>query len=145
MTRREQALSALFARLNAVAGPKLLRNAAAPEAIPPQGLMILRDDGVDQQPEPEATLSPVLYSVTHIAGLEIYVERGQGANRDAMLDALLAEVGALLAADRTLGGAVDYVRALPPRTDDLYTAGSATTKAALAPVELTYDTPDLLL
>lgn len=145
MTKREQALAALFERLGAVAGPEKLRNAAAPEAVPAQGLIIMRDDGIDKRPDPEASLSPVVYSVTHIAGLEIYVERGEGSNRDAQLDALLAAVGEALDQDRTLAGAIDYARALSPQTDDLYTAGSATTKAALVPIELTYDTPDLLV
>lgn len=51
--------------------------------------------------EPEVTLSPLRYHYQHRAEIEAVV---QGATRDAAFDTLCAHVGAVIAADRTLGG-----------------------------------------
>ncbi len=68
----------------------------------------------------------------------------QGAARDTAFDTLCANVGAAIAADRTLGGLCDWVEAEAPRPVDLAVEGAASLKAAVVPVILHYSTADPL-
>ena len=96
--KREAILAALHARLQTLAA-SVLRGDVLPERIPATGLIILRDGKPD---EPEVKLSPLTYFYEHRAELEVVIQAGNG--RDALFDALTADIGAVLAADRTLGG-----------------------------------------
>lgn len=136
-TPRETILVALHARLSSLP-VTALRGDVLPERIPPAGLMILRDG---EPGEPEVTLSPLTYHYRHRAEIEAVV---QGANRDATFDALCASIGAVIAADRTLGGLCDWVEAEAPQTVDLPVEGAASLKAAVIPVILHYSTTDPL-
>ncbi|WP_114393518.1 acyl-CoA transferase [Oleisolibacter albus] len=144
---RETALSALLVRLAAVPNATAGREIAVPERIPPGGLLILRD-GVPG--EPEVTLSPLLYHYDHIAEIEALVQAADpplgrpGSGRARALDDLLRALAASLAADRTLGGTVDWLAWGAPETEDIAVAGGAAIKAARVPVTLTYSTPDPL-
>ena len=100
--------------------------------------MILRDG---EPGEPEVTLSPLTYHYRHRAEIEAVV---QGADRDATFDALCASIGAVIAADRTLGGLCDWVEAEAPQPVDLPVEGAASLKAAVIPVILHYSTTDPL-
>lgn len=137
LTPRETILVALHARLSALP-PTALRGDVLPERIPLAGLMILRDG---QPGQPEVTLSPLRYHYQHRAEIEAVV---QGANRDATFDALCASIGAVIAADRILGGLCDWVEAEAPQTVDLPVEGAASLKAAVIPVILHYSTTDPL-
>ena len=137
-SRREQVLAALLARLQTLATP-VLRGEVLPERIPTTGLIILRDG---KPGEPEVTLSPLTYFYEHRAELEVVIQAGAG--RDALFDALTAEIGAVLAADRTLGGLCDWVEAEAPEPVDLPIEGSAALKAAVITVVLHYASPDSL-
>ena len=77
----------------------------------------------------------------HRAEIEAVV---QGAARDAAFDTLCASIGAVIAADRTLGGLCDWVEAEAPRPVDLPVEGAASLKAAVIPVVLHYSTADPL-
>ena len=68
----------------------------------------------------------------------------QGTGRDTAFDTLCASIGAVLAADRTLGGLCDWVEAEAPRPVDLPVEGAASLKAAVIPVILHYSTSDPL-
>jgi hypothetical protein len=144
---REAALSALQARLAAVPGAVAGRAIAVPERIPPGGLLILRDG---EPGVPEITLSPLLHHYDHVAEIEVLVQGtdpppgGTGAGRARALDDLLRALAASLAADRTLGGTVDWLAWGAPETEDIAVAGGAAIKAARLPVTLTYTTPDPL-
>lgn len=100
-TTRETVLAALHTRLQPLAAT-VLRDEALPERIPPSGLIILRDG---EPGEPEMTLSPLRYHYQHRAELEVIVQAGTG--RASTFDALIAAIGAALAADQTLGGLCD--------------------------------------
>ena len=138
-TTRETVLAALHTRLQPLAALSL-RDDVLPERIPATGLIILRDG---QPGEPEVTLSPLRYHYQHRAELEVVIQAGTG--RDALFDALTADIGAALAADRTLGGLCDWVEAEAPEPVDLPIDGAATLKAAVITVILHYATQDPLI
>ena len=131
-SRRESVLAALYALLQTQPAP-VQRGEVLPERLPSAGLLILRDGDPG---EPAITLSPLCYHYQHRAEVEAIVQTGTG--RDAAFDALSAGVGAVLSADRTLGGLCDWVEAEAPRPVDLAVDGAATLKAAVIPVVLHY-------
>ena len=137
-TPRETILAALHSRLETLAAP-VLRGDVLPERIPPTGLINLRDG---KPGEPEVTLSPLTYFYEHRAELEVVIQTGAG--RDALFDALTADIGAALAADRTLGGLCDWVEAEAPEPVDLPIEGAAALKAAVITIVLHYATQDPL-
>ena len=135
---RETILAALHARLQTLAAP-VLRGEVLPERIPATGLIILRDG---KPGDPEVTLSPLTYFYEHRAELEVVIQAGTG--RDALFDALTADIGTVFAADRTLGGLCDWVDAEAPEPVDLPIEGAAALKAAVIIVVLHYATGDPL-
>ena len=137
-TTRETILAALHTRLQTLAVP-VLRGDVLPERIPATGLIILRDG---KPGEPEVTLSPLTYFYEHRAELEVVIQAGTG--RDTLFDALTASIGAVLAADRTLGGLCDWVEAEAPEPVDLPIEGAAALKAAMIIIVLHYSSPDPL-
>jgi hypothetical protein len=137
-TTRETILAALLARL-ATLPASALRGEVLPERVPALGLLILRDGDPG---EPEVTLSPLAYHYQHRAEIEAVVQAA--SDRDVAFDTLVANVGAALAADRTLGGLCDWVEAEAPRPIDLAVEGAATLKAAVIPVVLHYASADPL-
>jgi hypothetical protein len=134
---RETILAALHARLLALAATAV-RGEILPERVPAAGLLILRDG---EAGEPEVTLSPLRYHYQHRAEIEAVV---QVADRDAAFDTLCASVGAVIAADRTLGGLCEWVEAEAPRPVDLPVEGAASLKAAVIPIVLHYSAEDPL-
>ena len=137
-SKRELVLSALHTQLQTLAAP-VLRGDVLPERMPSTGLINLRDG---KPGEPEVTLSPVTYFYEHRAELEVVIQSGTG--RDALFDALAADIGAVLAADRTLGGLCDWVEAEAPEPVDLPIEGAASLKAAVITIVLHYATTDPL-
>jgi len=137
-TPRETILTALADLLRTVPHVPVLRGAVLPERVPPAGLMILRDG---EPGEPGVTLSPLRYHYQHRAEIEAVV---QGEARDAAFAALCASIGAVISADRTLGGRCDWVEAEAPRPVDLPVEGAASLKAAVIPIILHYSTADPL-
>ncbi|WP_428540042.1 acyl-CoA transferase [Profundibacter sp.] len=140
-TPRESILQALLATLQSVSGPAVLRGAILPERIPLGGLLILRDGDPGT---PEVTLSPLQYHFEHRAEVEVIVQGKMPAARDAVFDALLAELASAITADRTLGGLCDWVEAEAPQPVDLPVEGAEALKAAIVPINLTYTTADPL-
>ena len=138
-SKRETVLTALQARLQTLAAP-VLRGEVLPERIPATGLIILRDG---KPGEPEVALSPLTYFYEHRAVLEVVIQAGSG--RDALFDELIRAIGAVLAADRTLGGLCDWVEAEAPEPVDLPIEGAAALKAALIIILLNYASPDPLI
>ena len=138
-SKRELILAALQARLQTLAAP-VLRGEVLPERIPPTGLIILRDG---KPGEPDVTLSPLTYFYEHRAELEVVIQAGTG--RDTLFDALAADIGMALTADRTLGGLCDWVEAEAPEPVDLPIEGAAALKAAVITIVLHYATSDPLL
>ena len=136
-TLRETILTALHARLQTLSATAP-RGEVLPERIPAAGLVILRDGDPG---EPEVTMSPLRYHFEHKAELEVVV---QGANRDMAFDALVASIGGVIEADRTLGGLCDWMETEAPRPVDLPVEGAATLKAGVVTVVLHYTTASQL-
>ena len=136
-TPRETILTALNARLSALPATTL-RGEVLPERVPAAGILILRDGDPG---EPAVTLSPLRYHYQHRAEIEAVV---QGSDRDTTFTALCASIGAVLSADRTLGGLCDWVEAEAPRPVDLPIEGAASLKAAVISVVLHYSAGDPL-
>jgi len=138
MTPREPILTALADLLRTVPHVPVLRGEVLPERISPAGLIILRDGDAG---DPAVTLSPLIYHFQHRTELEVIV---QGADRDTAFAALCAQIGAVIRADRTLGGRCDWVEAEAPQPVDLPVEGAASLKAAVISVVLHYSTSDPL-
>ncbi len=141
---RETALQALQETLEglaqaAVATPPTVaeRNSDEPEEVPGGGLVILRDGDPG---EPTILLSPTTYCYEHQAELEVWVQGATAAARDALLDQVLGLIPALIAADPTLGMAVDYTELREPVLESERFPGAANLKVARVPVILSYDT-----
>jgi hypothetical protein len=134
MSVRESALAALSARLGAAPAarspaPKVLRNETVPQRLPTGGLVVVRDgETVEETP----ILSPLAWAVEHRAEVEVVATTG------ALLDALLVDIAAAIAGDRTLGGAVEWTQPGAPSFDDAETEGTAAARAASVPVTLSF-------
>jgi hypothetical protein len=136
-TTRETVLQALHSLLQTQPAP-VLRGEILPERMPAAGLLILRDGDPG---EAAVTLSPLRYHYQHRAEVEAVV---QGLVRDASFAALATGVGAVLSADRTLGGLCDWVEAEAPRPVDMAVEGAGSLKAAVIPIVLHYAVADPL-
>ena len=106
---REQVLSALFDRLQLIAGGTVKRNEALPASVPAGGLVILRDGDPG---EPDVTLNPRTEFYSHRAEIEAFVTQPVGGGGEGALDALLARsaprsppTAASAASPRTCSGA----------------------------------------
>lgn len=137
-SKLETILQALEAALRAGTFATVARNEVLPLEVPADGLVILRDG---ESGEPEYTFSPMTWHYEHGASCEIFVD---AADRDAAFDTLKREIGAAIAADRTLGGLCDWVEAEAPTTEDLPMEGGATIKAGVIAIRLHYATTDPL-
>jgi hypothetical protein len=138
-TTRETILTALADLLRKIPHAPVLRGEVLPERIPPAGLMILRDGNPG---EPSVTLSPLTYHFQHRAELEVIVQSATG--RDALFDALGAQISSVIAADRTLRGLCDWVELEAAEPVDLPVEGAASLKAGIIPIILHYATSDAL-
>lgn len=142
MTKREEVLSALLAAL--VAGlpfADVQRNAVIPTRIGPGGLVILRDGDPG---EGDPLLSPPSWYFEHRAEIELLVDAADADARAATLDALAAGIGAILDADRTLGGACDYAQGTAPSVVDIPVENGAPLGGATLSVVLAYVSADPL-
>jgi hypothetical protein len=134
----EDIMAALQAQISAAVSATVLRGEVLPTKIPAAGLIILRDG---EPGEAEMTMSPLTWHYEHVASAEIYTSV---PSRDAAFDIIRTELGAAIAADRSLGGLCDWVEAEAPSMEDLPVEGGATIKAAIVPIQLHYATTDPL-
>lgn len=138
-SQRESAIGALFAVLGQLSlgtsGTTVKRNAALPERVGDHAMAILRDG---EMGEPEVSLSPLTYHWQHQVAVELFVADPDASERDKRMDELLVELAALIDADRTLGGVIEYAEIGPPKFDELAPDGSSGIKACLLPVVLHY-------
>lgn len=142
MTKREEVLSALLAALVAgLPSAAVRRNAIIPTRIGAGGLVILRDGDPG---EGEPLLSPPSWYFEHRAEIEILVDEPDEAARAAALDGIAATIGAILAADRTLGGACDYAQGTAPSVVDIPVENGAPLGGATLSVVLAYVSADPL-
>jgi hypothetical protein len=138
---REQVLSALFSQLHTIPLAFVKRNEALPQAVPAAGLVILRDGDPG---EPDVTLNPVHLFYSHRAEIEAFVPQPAGGGGEGLLDALLEDIGAALAADRSLGGLVENLTWSAPEISVLAIEAGAPILCARLIVTLEYLTADPL-
>ena len=130
-TTLETALLALVSALDGSTTAEVIRSATRPEEVPAAGLVVVRDGS---QQEAEMSMSPLRYHIDH--GAEVVVHAPDEATRDT----LIAGLAAALVADRTLGGAVEYLEVGAISLDDADFDGSAGIPGAQLPVTLSYTT-----
>lgn len=141
MSVRETALLALLAKVKSTAQaqpewplppvpvPEVLRNEQRAPTLAAPGLVCLFDgEAVEETP----ILSPLGYIIRWRADVEIHVAGKDATTRAAAVDVMLVALSAALAADRLLGGAVEW---LDLGTAQMTEAENDVT-AALLPVEL---------
>ena len=136
MSKREQVLNALLARLSALPDVEVKRNAVLPVKIPDNGLVVLRDGDIG---EPDILLSPACYVFHHKAEIEVLIQQVEDSDNDAKLDSILEAIGLILKVDVTLSGLIDYMHADPPEFIEQPVDGGLTIKGAVVPIVLEYD------
>lgn len=135
----ETAISALVAAL-APLFADVLREAELPHACPAEGLVNVQPADPE---EGEQHLGTGTREFERDIELECVVQGSDAEARDAALDVLLRSVAAQLLADRSLGGAVTYLRVEAPQgTDVVPMDGAESLKGAVLPVTIYYETPD---
>ena len=138
MSARETAIAALTSRLTtslAVRNPApvVLRGETIPQRIPAGGLVVVRDgEAVEETP----ILSPLAWQIEHRAEVEVTVAGATPAARNTLLDALLVDIAAAIAASRTLGGAVEWAQPGSAALEDVEFEGAAAARAAAIPITL---------
>ena len=101
-SKAEQVLDALKALLETIPDAVVARNSVLPEKIPDDGLIILRDGDPGEPEQALGGFGNAYYQ--HAVEVEVYVEEGDAAARDAAFDDLLQQIGVALEADPSLGG-----------------------------------------
>lgn len=139
-TESETILADLFTALDTALSETTKRNEAVPTRIPATGLVIMRDG--DPGDPVEVTLSPLRYHFEHRVDVEVYTAATTG--RDTAFSDICAAIGAVIIADRTLGGLCDWIETGAPQTEDLPIEGGAQIKAGIVPLHLHYAVTDPL-
>ena len=137
-SKTEKILTALTARLRTVPKAKVERNTAAPERIPRGGLIVLRDGDPGEPEQALGGIGGVYYS--HAVEIEVYVETGEAAARDAAFDALVRNIGTALDADPTLGGLAFGMTTARPGIDTEAVIGAPAIKTGTIDVIVEYET-----
>jgi hypothetical protein len=136
-SKAEQILDALKALLETVPDTVVERNSALPEKIPDGGLIILRDGDPGEPEEALGGFGSTYYQ--HAVEVEVYVEHGDAAARDAAFDALLQQIGEALEADAILGGVAFGLTYGRPETSIEAVSGAPAIKTATLTVTVDYE------
>jgi hypothetical protein len=137
-SKAEQMLGALKALLETIPHAVVARNSVLPEKIPYGGMIILRDGDPG---EPEQALGGFGNAYhQHAVEIEVYVEEGNTAARDAAFDALLQQIGAGLEAEPTLGGLAFGLTYGRPEPAIEAVIGAPAIKSATLTVTVDYET-----
>jgi hypothetical protein len=137
-SKAEQVLNALKALLQTVPAASVERNSVLPEKIPGGGLIIVRDGDPGEPEEALGGFGSTYYQ--HAVEVEVYVEEGDAAARDAAFDALLQQIGTALEADPTLGDLVFGLTYGRPEPAIEAIAGAPAIKSATLSVIVDYET-----
>ena len=137
-SKAEQVLDALKSLLETVPDAVVERNSVLPERIPDGGLIILRDGEPDEPEQALGGFGNAYYQ--HGVEIEVYVEEGDAAERDAAFDILLQQIGAALEADLALGGLVFSLTYGRPEPATEAVAGAPAIKSATLTVTVEYET-----
>jgi hypothetical protein len=137
-SKAEQVLEAIKALLETVPGTVVERNSVLPEKIPDGGLFVLRDGDPGEPEQALGGFGSTYYQ--HAVEVEVYVEEGDAAARDATFDALLQQIGAALEADPTLGGLAFGLTYGRPESSIEAIAGAPAIKSATLTISVDYET-----
>jgi hypothetical protein len=137
-SKTEQVLVGLRAALGTVPGAVVQRNSVLPEKIPDDGLIILRDGDPGEPEQALGGFGSTYYQ--HAVEIEVCVEEGDAATRDAAFGALLQQIGAALEADPTLGGLAFGLTYGRPEPAIEAIAGAPAIKTATLIVTIDYET-----
>ena len=137
-SKAEQVLAAMKALLETVSAATVERNSVLPEKIPDGGLVILRDGDPGEPEQALGDFGSTYYQ--HAVEIEVYVEEGDAAARDAAFDALLQQIGAALEADPTLSGLAFGLTYGRPEPSIEAIAGAPAIKSATLTVIVDYET-----
>jgi hypothetical protein len=137
-SKAEQVLDALRALLETIPDAVVQRNNVLPEKIPAGGLIILRDGDPGEPEQALGGFGGTYYQ--HAVEIEVYVEDGDAAARDAAFDALLQQIGVALEADPTLGGLAFGLTYGRPEPSIEAVAGAPAIKGATLTVNVDYET-----
>ncbi len=136
-SKTEQILIALKSAFEAIPDISVERNSAVPEKIPSLGLIILRDGTADEPEQPLGGFGGAY--CRQDAEIEIYVENGDAAARDAAFDTLLQQIGTVLDADPTLGGLAFGMTYSRPEIDTEAVIGGPAIKASTLIVAIEFE------
>ncbi len=136
-SKTEQTLIALQSALKTIPGATVERNSAVPEKIPTGGLIILRDGTADEPEQPLGGFGGIY--CRQDAEIEIYVENGDAAARDAAFDTLLQQIGTVLDAEPTLGGLAFGMTYSRPEIDTEAVIGGPAIKAGTLIVAIEFE------
>ena len=130
-TTMEAALAALAAALDAATAVEVIRNSDRPEDVPAAGLVVLQDGS---QGDTEQSFSPLRYHIDHTANVVVM------APSEAVRDGILGDLVPALVADRTLGGAVEWVEIGAVSFDMADFDAAEALRGAVLPVVMHYTT-----
>ncbi len=117
------------------------RNPTAKPRVGPGGVINVRDG--DPGP-PEVDLSPLRYNYEHRIPCEVLAMAFGSTPAAAILDDVMTRFGALIAANRTLGGLAQFVDVEAPTFDEILADGAAPIRVADLAVVVQYATPNPL-
>jgi hypothetical protein len=137
-SKAEQVLEAIKALLETVPDAMVQRNGVLPEKVPAGGLIILRDGDPGEPERALGGFGNAYYQ--HAVEIEVYVEEGDEAARDAAFDALLQQIGAVLEADPTLGDLAFGLTYGRPEPAIEAVSGAPAIKSATLTVTVDYET-----
>jgi len=135
---RETALLALCQRLQAVPAATVLRNEVLPAKVPAGGLVIMRDGDPGEPERALGGFGSAYYQ--HAVEIEVYVEEGDPAARDAAFDNLMQGIGTTLEVDETLGGLAFGLTYGRPEASTEAVPGAPAIKSATLIVTVDYET-----
>jgi hypothetical protein len=137
-SKAEQVLEAVKALLETIPGVAVERNSVLPEKISNGGLLILRDGDPGEPEQALGGFGNAYYQ--HPVEIEVYVEDGDAAARDAAFDDLLQQIGAALESDPTLGDIAFGMTYGRPEPAIEAVAGAPAIKSATLSVTVDYET-----
>jgi hypothetical protein len=136
-SKAEEVLEGIKASLETIPDAVVERNSVLPEKVPGGGLLILRDGDPDEPEQALGGFGSTYYQ--HAVEIEVYVEEGDAAARDAAFDAVLQQIGVVLEADPTLGGLAFGLTYGRPEPSIEAVAGAPAIKTATLTVTVDYE------
>jgi hypothetical protein len=137
VSKAEQILEAVKELLETVPDAVVERNSVLPEKVPAGGLIILRDGDPGEPEQALGSFRTAYYE--HAVEIEVYVEEGDAAARDAAFDDLLQQIGAALEANPTLDDLAFGLTYGRPEASIEAVAGAPAIKAATLTVTVDYE------